>query len=175
MGDSLTIQDAMDIEETQQPVICRGRDEALLRSNERVSDQVEMEFDITESNGEAAWTQSGAPIEGWIILITGLHDETSEEDLQDKFSEYGEIKNLHLNLDRRTGYVKGYALIEYTHLSEAKAAITHCHGTQLLESTLSVDFAFVQPIENTSVQRDARNRSPELLDSAVSTTHPVQA
>ncbi|KAG4301331.1 hypothetical protein PCK1_002257 [Pneumocystis canis] len=184
MGDSLTIQDAMDIEETQQPVICRGRgfmtqDEALLRSNERVSDQVEMEFDITESNGEAAWTQSGAravrSIEGWIILITGLHDETSEEDLQDKFSEYGEIKNLHLNLDRRTGYVKGYALIEYTHLSEAKAAITHCHGTQLLESTLSVDFAFVQPIENTSVQRDARNRSPELLDSAVSTTHPVQA
>lgn len=84
-------------------------------------------------------------IQGWVIIVRGVNELAQEDDLIEEFNESGEIINLHLNLDRRTGFVKGYAFIEYGTKLEAETAIRTMDGQVLLEQRLAVDWAFRQP------------------------------
>jgi RNA-binding protein 8A len=81
-------------------------------------------------------------VEGWVVFVTGVHEEAQEDDLSEAFSEYGRVKSVHLNLDRKTGFVKGYALVEYDKQSQAQDAINSMHGTDLLGKTVGVHWAF---------------------------------
>ncbi|KAF0360970.1 RNA-binding domain-containing protein [Gigaspora margarita] len=49
------------------------------------------QFEST-TDEDAAAGRAQRSVEGWIILVVGLHEESTEDEITDKFADYGEIK-----------------------------------------------------------------------------------
>ena len=90
-------------------------------------------------------------VEGWVLFVTGIPPEAQEEDIRQKFGQLGgKITKIVLNLDRRTGLAKGYALVEFEEREEAQDAINTLHGSRLLGSVVGVTWTFCNNTRNFS-------------------------
>ncbi|CAI5709697.1 unnamed protein product [Hyaloperonospora brassicae] len=97
-------------------------------------------------------------VEGYLLFVTGVHEEAQEDDVTDVFAEHAQVKDIHLNLDRRSGFVKGYALVEFAHFDDAKAAIERLDGHDILGSVIHVDWAFQKQDDKTDGRQRRRGR-----------------
>lgn len=72
------------------------------------------------------------------IYVGNISFNTTEQDIRDLFSEYGEVISLKLKQS------KGFGFVEMGSDSEAKKAISELNGKSLLGKTLTVSEAIQQ-------------------------------
>jgi len=112
--------------------------------------------------GEVVLSGPEKSINGWILFVTGLNEEVREEDVSERFGEFGSVKSVQLPRDRRTGYCKGYSLVEYNSFTAAQDAINALHGVPFMGSTIRVNWAYVKPASNSMNMLDIDD---EIVDS----------
>jgi len=68
--------------------------------------RLELDRSDVHSNFFVACFDIELAVEGWIVIVSGIHEEAQEDDLRSSPLGDHEIKDLHFNLDRRTGLAK---------------------------------------------------------------------
>jgi len=75
------------------------------------------------------------------LYVGNLSFSTTDGELREAFSSFGNVESASIINDRETGRSKGFGFIEMKNDDEAKAAIAGLNGTQLGDRTLKVNEA----------------------------------
>ena len=75
------------------------------------------------------------------VFVGNLSFQTTQDDLNSIFSQYGVVERVNVVTDRTTGQPRGFAFVEMASRSEAETAISSLNGTDLHGRTLNVNEA----------------------------------
>ncbi len=75
------------------------------------------------------------------LFVGGLSWNTTEDDLRESFSKFGEIEDVKILFDRDTGKSRGFGFITFNEDESADNAISEMNGSELDGRTIKVDNA----------------------------------
>ncbi len=75
------------------------------------------------------------------IYVGNLSYDVTQEDLNEVFTEYGEVKRVHIPTDRETGRMRGFAFVEMNSDAQEETAIETLDGAEWMGRTLKVNKA----------------------------------
>ncbi len=75
------------------------------------------------------------------IFVGNLSYQTTQEELEAAFNEFGAVERVNIVRDRDTGQPRGFAFVEMTNADEASNAIAALNGRNLNGRNLNVNEA----------------------------------
>src|SRR5438132_5157250 len=78
---------------------------------------------------------------GTKLYVGGLPYSSTEQQLQELFSQHGSVTSAKIITDRYTGQSRGFGFVEMATSEEAQKAITALNGTQMNGRSITVNDA----------------------------------
>lgn len=75
------------------------------------------------------------------LYVGNLSFNTTNQDLNDMFAEYGSVQSSNVIEDRETGRSRGFGFVEMSSQSEGEAAMSQLHGKEVDGRELKVNEA----------------------------------
>jgi RNA recognition motif-containing protein len=75
------------------------------------------------------------------LYVGNLSFKTTDADLRDTFSRFGNVTDVYVATDRETGRPRGFAFVTFSTDTESKAAAEKMNGTELDGRQLTVNEA----------------------------------
>lgn len=79
------------------------------------------------------------------IFVGNLSYQTTQDELQAAFSQYGNVERVNIVTDRDTGQPRGFAFVEMSDAREAETAISQLNGMEMNGRALNVNEARPKP------------------------------
>src|SRR3984885_13008823 len=79
------------------------------------------------------------------IFVGNLSFQTTQDELQAAFAQYGAVERVNIVTDRDTGQPRGFAFVEMTDRSAAEPAINQLNGADLNGRAMNVNEARPKP------------------------------